>query len=82
MTDWRRPQCQLEANLLAYWLIGVTEEIKKPLQPQGLWVVRLGPQVTSVPQQLPLNTRPGTPIHNIYRRAPAHPDCLALMLVR
>ena len=59
MTDWRRPQCQaLEANLLAYWLIGVTEEIKSPAT-AGALVVRLGPQVTSVPQQLPLNTRLG-----------------------
>ena len=36
MTDWRRPQCQaLEANLLAYWLIGVTEEIKSPCNRRG-----------------------------------------------
>ena len=30
-------------------LVGVTEEIKKPLRLQGLWVVRLGPH-TAIPK--------------------------------
>ena len=66
-----------------YWLIGVTEEIKSPCGCRGFgW---LGSSIPIVIQFNPTNmkghkTTPSQYNSQHLNRAPAHPDCLALML--
>ena len=72
------------------WLIGVTEEIKKPLQLQELWVISFSLIIDQVSlfskyfaQVIRLRLLLGRGRQRnptSYNRAVAHPDCLALML--